>query len=225
MAALVLAAILLPAPMFAQSARDSIISIAVNRNVRLPGDRVTFYVTVEGTAETPADAVARADTKTRSVLEALKRVGNQLEVGAPIPYGVSPVVSTSYPSPATAGSYVARVAVRLRLSKPEELSTISASALAAGAGQASATQFELSTVEQVRRQQIAEAMKAAALDAEATAAALGGRLGALIDLNVGSFNQFPQAMPLTFDNRFSQGTLVPDVNVSLNVTVRYRLQR
>ena len=64
-----------------------------------------------------------------------------------------------------------------------------------------------------------------AVDAGATATALGGRLGGLVDVNLGSFNPFPQNMPLTFDNRFGQGAMSPEVVVSLNLTARYRLQR
>ncbi len=57
---------LLPLHLSAQTARDSIVNVTATRTTRIAPDRATFYLIVEGTAETAADAITRVDTKLKA---------------------------------------------------------------------------------------------------------------------------------------------------------------
>jgi len=63
-------------------------------------------------------------------------------------------------------------------------------------------------------------------DAAALAAALGGKLGELVEVtsNAGPLG-FQGPTMLNFDARFSQPPQAPDVSISSSVTVRFRLVR
>src|SRR5436190_756533 len=87
----------LPVPLVAQT-RDSIVSVSASRTTRVPPDRASFYVIVEGTAEIPADAITRVDSKLKTVTEALKGFGSRVKLDQPIAYGVGPSPSLNgYP--------------------------------------------------------------------------------------------------------------------------------
>ncbi|HEY5060688.1 MAG TPA: hypothetical protein VII52_04080 [Gemmatimonadaceae bacterium] len=54
---------------------------------------------------------------------------------------------------------------------------------------------------------------------------MNGRLGAFVDVSTGGQQGFAQTTALNFDNRFGQQPFAPEVTVTANVTVRYRLVR
>lgn len=223
----VLLLVLLPVVAQAQTFRDSVITANASRTSRIVADRATLYLVVEGSAETAPDAVTRVETKLRAVTDALKGLGSRVEADRPIGYTVGPAVQQGgFPQVQTPPTNVARSLIRVQLSRADQVSHVVAAALAAGAASTSSLTFESSVADSVRRVRIAETLAAAREDAEAMARALGGRLGALVDVSTASNPQFQQPMFLNFDNRFgSQQASTPDVAVTTSVTVRYRLLR
>jgi uncharacterized protein len=222
-----LALALLPLRLPAQAVRDSIISVSASRTSRVAPDRASLYVIVEGTAETPTDAVARVDTKLKMVSEALKALGSRVSLDAPVAYGVGPnLAQNGYPGMSTPVTNIARSVVRVQLSRPEQIANVVAAALGAGAANTSSLAFESSVTDSVRRARIGEALNVARMDAEAIASSLGARLGSLVSVSTtgGQFGFQPPAT-LNFDNRYGQQTSAPEIVITTTVTVQYRLVR
>jgi uncharacterized protein YggE len=217
---------LLPLSMQAQviqAFRDSVVTVTASRNSRILADRASLYVVVEGTAETAPDAVARVETKLKAVSAALKGFGSRLEVDAPIAYAVGATpLPNGFPGVASPASNIARSVIRVQLIRPAEVANVVA--LSAGAASSSALTFESSVADSARRARIAEALAAARMDAEAIAQALGAHLGALVDVSTTGGNPgFQGQNTLSFDNRFTQPTMPPEIAINTSVTVRYRL--
>lgn len=216
--------VLLPMQLQAQLSRDSVIAVSATRTERIAPDRASFYVVVEGTAETAADAVARVETKLKGVSEALKGFGSRVEADRPISYAVGPTPAPNgYPGAATPASNVSRSVIRVQLSRPDQIANVIAAVLGAGAVGGSSISFESSVADSVRRVRVADALAAARLDAESIAQSLGGRLGALIDVSTSGAFGFQQPPMLNFDNRFPQQSPTPEVTINATVTVRYKL--
>jgi uncharacterized protein YggE len=215
-----------PLTLNAQVVRDSIITVTASRTARIAADRASLYVTLEGTAETAADAVARVDTKIKGVTEALKALGTRVVFEPPIAYAVGPTPApTGYPGVATPASNLARTVIRVNVTGSERLAHMIAAVLGAGAVSTSSVTFEATAADSVRRTRIAEALAVGRLDAETIASSLGGRLGALVDVSTTGGTGFQQPTVLSFDNRFGQQAMAPEVAITTNVTVRYRLVR
>ncbi len=224
---LLLVLAILPLPLSAQVARDSMLTVSASRTTKIAPDRATFYLIVEGTAETAMDAIARVETKLKSVADALKSVTPRLVLDAPIPYGVGPsVAQNGYSGVALPVTNLARSIIRVQLNRPEQLAHVVATAIGAGAASSSSLNFESSVADSVRRSRIGDAMNVARLDAEAIAASLGARLGTLVSVSSnGSQFGFVGPTTLNFDNRFGQQAATPDITVTSTVTVQYRLIR
>ena len=75
MRAFALLILLTPAVLGAQTVRDSVLSVSVTRSFRITPDRASFFVVVDGTAETSGDALTVGNTKLEAVLRALRGVG------------------------------------------------------------------------------------------------------------------------------------------------------
>jgi uncharacterized protein YggE len=220
--------LVLPAVAVAQTTpRDSVIAATASKTARILPDRASMYIIVEGSAETPADAVARGDTKVKSVTDALKRLGAGVEVDRPVGYTLSLApVNQGYPSAPMSTSYVTRSVIRVQTNRTDQTSAVVAAAIGAGASSMSSLTFESSVADSVRRARIAEAITAAKLDAETIAGSLGGRLGALVDVSSSGNFGFQGPNQLIFDSRFGNGSSpTPEVVLNITVTVHYRLIR
>lgn len=225
---LIIAAVLVPAALHAQQVRDSVISVSANRFVTVTPDRVSAFVVVEGTGETPADANTRLETKLKAVSDAIRGLGSYASIERPVSYGVTLAQNPNgYPVPSVPQTYVSRSVIRLALTRIDQMGTAVAAILASGASNVSSLQFESSAIDSLRREKVAEAIAVARADAQSLAAALGGKLGALVDVtsssspaNFGANNQ------LVFDQRFSGSSVqAPTIMVSTNVGMRFRLVR
>lgn len=224
----ILALALLPLRLPAQGVRDSVITVSASRTTKVAPDRASLYLIVEGTAETPTDAVARVDVKLKLVSEALKALGSRVALDPPIAYGVgpSPAVNGGYSGMNTPATNLARSVMRVQLNRPEQTANVVATAIGAGAATSSSLTFESSVADSVRRARIGDALNVARMDAEAIASSLGARLGTLVSVSTsgGPFG-FQGPGMLNFDNRFGQQASVPEITVTTTVTVQYRLIR
>jgi uncharacterized protein YggE len=217
---------LFPALLAAQTTRDSVVTASATRTARLPADRASLLVSIEGTAETAREAVARAESKAATVGEALRRIGAGSEIGRPMAFSVaSTPTMRSFPSAPTGPSFTAKIAIRLVITNLNQLSALLAAALDAGATTTSTAAFEASAADSVRRKLATDALTAARADVQTVAASLGGQLGALVD--AGTSTPFSGPVPSMFFpvESFSQQTTAPEVTFTVTANVRYRLVR
>jgi len=222
----IVALAVLPVALTAQAARDSIITVSASRMSRIAASSASFYVTVEGSAETALDAVARVEAKVGAVTDAIRAFGARAAAGPAISYSVGPPAQPGgYPPAPSPHSHLARTLIKVHAAGTDAVARIIASAIAAGATGTSTLSFEAESVDSVRRALTLAAIAAARRDAEAIAASLGGRLGAFVDASSSSPSVYPQASVLAFDTRYSQQPPAPEVTVATNVTVRFRLVR
>jgi uncharacterized protein len=229
---MVMALAILPALAQAQGARldaseaEPRIVVTATRMTRIAPDRATLYVTVEGSSETPAEAAQRGAQKLQAVTAALQPFGARDAIIS-LPYGVSPAPNVNgYPGSSSQTSFVARYVIRVQAARVDQVTSIAVAAIAAGASSASPPTFEASGADSVKRQRYGEALTQARRDAEALATALGGRLGAVIEVSTNSGPQGFGGQPgyVSFVNRYEFAGPVqpPEVVVSATVTVRYR---
>lgn len=224
---LLLAVTLIPAELSAQMMRDSVISVSAMRTTRLAPDRVSFYLIVEGTAETAADAVTRAESKLKAVTDAVRSLPQRPLFDAPVAYGVTPSpMQQNFQGMTAPSTHLARTLVRVQLTRPEALASVVAAALAAGAAGSTGVSFESSAADSVRRARVAEVINVARQDAEVAAAALGARLGALVSVSVsGGPVGYSSSSIVNFDNRFTPQAQAPEITVHTSVSAQYRLVR
>jgi uncharacterized protein YggE len=226
------ALMLLPTVAFGQSARlesadaePRIVSTAT-RTTRIAPDKVTLYLMIEGSGESPAEASQRASQKVQAVTAAVQQFANGRDAISTVPYGVSPAQNLpGYPGSSSQTSFIARYILRVQPSRVDQTTSLAAAATSAGASASSPPLFEAGSADSVRRLRYAEALSQARRDAEAIAAALGGHLGAVIEVSsTGGFNQGANSGYVNFMNRFEfAGPMQsPEVLVSATVTVRYR---
>ena len=183
-----------------------------------------MYVTVESNGESPGDATQRANTKLQAVMTAIRSLVTGNDAVATMPYGVTLAPNINGFPGSAPGSYLARHVVRVQPRGVDQISAIASAAIAAGAGGTSPPVFESSATDSIRRAKYAEALAQARRDAEALAAALGGKLGAVIEVtSAGNLNQANSNQFVSFLNRYDYTgpTPAPDVLVTATVTVRY----
>jgi uncharacterized protein YggE len=218
---------LFPVVAHAQAVRDSTISVSATKVTRIAPDRAAMYVLVEGSAETPADAVARAETKLKAVSDALKGLGSRVESDNAITYSVGPAAQPNvYPPPSGTLPNVSRAVMRVRMNRVDQVAHVAATALGAGASGVSTITFESTVADSVRRSRMTEVLAVARADAQALATALEGNLGGLVDVSSTAGNiGFAGPTMLSFEPRFMQPPQVPEVVITTSVNVRYRLVR
>ena len=196
------------------------------RTTRIAPDRVTLYLTVEGSGESPAEASQRASQKLDAVTGAVQKLVSGRDAVSTVPYGVSPAQNLpGYPGSSSQTSFLARYVIRVQPSRVDQTTALAAAAIAAGASAASPPVFEASSADSVRRLRYAEALTQARRDAESIAAALGGHLGAVIEVtSTAGFNPSGSSNYVSFMNRYEFAGPVqpPEVVVGATVTVKYR---
>jgi uncharacterized protein YggE len=217
----------LPVAVHAQTIRDSTISASATKTTRIAPDRASMYVLVEGSAETPADAVARVETKLKTVADALKGVGSRVEVDRSITFTVGPTPQPNmYPAPVVPPSNVSRAILRVNVASVDQVARVTATALAAGASSIANVTYESSIADSVRRARMTDALTVARADAQTLATALEGKLGPLVDVSTMAPNVgFQGPTAINFDGRYMGPSQIPEVVITSSVTVRYRLVR
>lgn len=227
-----LALSVLPSPARAQSAQleqsdaGPRIVATVTRAARLAPDRATVYAAVEANAEAAADAAQRAERKAQAVAEAARQAGVATENVAVVPYGVSPALTVGgYPGSTQQPPFVGRYAVRVSGVRLDQIESLSAALVTAGANGAGASNFEATTADSVRRTLAAQAVTEAEREAQALAAAVGGRLGPVVEATSSAGSTATGfGNPVGFGTPYNVQALAqsPDVMINTTVTVRYR---
>lgn len=217
----------LPAALPAQQERDSILTVTVNRTARIPADRAIVYITVESTAETAVDAVARVDAKVKTVLEALQRMAPRATPETPIALTVgSAQNATNITGNTLPAGNLARTLIRVNVDRIDQLSHIVAAAIAAGATGPASITFSATTADSIRTARSIEAVATARRNAAQIAGSLGLRLGAIVDVNVSDQYGYQQPPTLNFDQRYGgQQQQTPEVTITANATLRVRIVR
>jgi uncharacterized protein YggE len=203
------------------------IVVTATRTTRIAPDRFALYVTVEGSGETPAEAAQRGAQKLQAVTTVIQPFSVGKDAIISVPYGVSPAPNLNgFPGSSSQTSFIARYVLRVQPSRVDQITPLAVAAIAAGASSASPPTFEATGADSARRQRYGEALTQARRDAEALAAALGGRLGAVIEVSSNSGPPVSRGLPeyLSFASgyEFRGPVQPPDVVVSATVTVRYR---
>jgi uncharacterized protein YggE len=228
---MIIALAMLPALAQGQSARmdagdpEPRIVVTATRTTRLAPDRAALYITVEGSGETPTEASRRAAQKLQTVTTAIQPFGGDAIVS--VPYGVAPAPNINgFPGASSQTSFIARYMLRVQPSRIDQITPLAVAAIAAGASSATPPTFEASGADSARRQRYGEALMQARRDAETLATALGGRLGAVIEVSTNNGERdFPGSSGfVNFINgyEFRGPVQPPEIVVSATVTVRYR---
>ena len=226
MRAMLLAILLAPAALSAQFTRDSVITINLTRTAKLPPDAASWFITIEGTAETSRAAQALADTKLNAVTQALRALGGAVTLGTPVSFSVGPTPGVrGYPGSPAVGTVTARTAMRVHVTRMAYLGRALAAAAEAGAAGASGVTFESSAADSARRAEVALALATARQEAQIIATALDGRIGGLVDVGTTSNDRmFAQPTMLPMEGMVQQ-VGVPEVTITVTVTARFRFVR
>lgn len=147
-------------------------------------DRVSVLVNVQTRAVTAAAAASDNAKRTRTVLDALAKLGLAKDQLTTEGYSAYPEMRYDREggAPRVTG-YVVTNSVRAESKRVEQAGPIIDAALGAGANMINALSFYASSIEEPRRQAIGLAVASARADAEAMAQAVGGTLGGLIELS------------------------------------------
>jgi hypothetical protein len=147
-------------------------------------DRVRISIGVQTQAATAADAAARNARLQRAVLDTVRALGIPAERITTQGYNVYPEQDFDPQTrrPRVRGYNVQNTIV-VDLWDVSRAGAVLDAALAKGANNIGGLQFYSSQAEQSRRRALAQAVERARLDAEAMAAAAGGRLGSLLELS------------------------------------------
>ena len=170
-----------PVPMVITSGRGE---------VEVAPDKATIHLAVEARGSTAAAAASQNARIQTAVLDTLRRMGYTQEQLGTLGYSVQP--EYQYPKeggvPKVVG-YVARNTIRVNVSRIERVGATIDAALAKGATNVAGLRFESSRFDEMRREALKNAVRAARADAEAMASAAGGTLGELMDVT--SMDQGP----------------------------------
>ena len=192
-------------------------------------DRITVTIAVVTTAPSAAEAGRLNAERVAPVLAAIRRQGVADSSIAASGYAVATADRDYNEAPRPAGSpptYRARNAIRMSLSQLESVGRIIDAALAAGATEVSGLNFSSSDEEQARRRAFELAIAAARADAEVAAAAAGGRLGRLIELQLGTTPYGRAALAMAGSSGFprSQATTVAPNDIRVSAVVEKRFE-
>ena len=178
------APVAVPSLAIAQTPVAPTIATSGSGEAKVTPDRAAVMVNVQTRAATAAAAASENARRTTAVLDALGKLGLPKSQLSTEGYTVYP--ETRYDqngqAPRVTG-YVVTNTVRAETHRPEQSGAIVDAALGAGANMINGLSFYASSIDEPRREAIADAVASARADAEAMARAAGGSLGVLIELS------------------------------------------
>ena len=155
-------------------------------------DRARVHLAVETRAQTAAAAAAENARIQTAVIARLRAMNIPAERITTVGYSVQPEYShrtregVPEQQPRVIG-YVARNTIRADVHNMAQVGPVIDASLAAGANRLGGLDMYSSREDSVRREALANAVRAARADAEMMATAAGGRLGPLLELTSGGF--------------------------------------
>ena len=168
----------LASPGVAQEVQPPTIYANGREAYRIDADAVEFQIVIEGHGNTAMQALAPCTSGLDSVRAALTRLSIPSLTIDVIPLGVAPATN-QYGQPTTGERYIAKTAIRVRLSDLRLLPRITATAIDAGATRTAHFRWSTTRLDGVQRVAREAAVAQARREAETVARALGGSLGAL----------------------------------------------
>lgn len=152
---------------------------------RITPDRATIFIGLQTRAATAVAAGADNARRQRAVLDTLRALGLTSEQLSTINYNVSPDMeySPNGQKPPKLVGYIVTNTVRADVRRLSDVGTVIDASLAKGANEVSSLSFYSSKADSVRRAAMTEAVKNARADADALAAAAGGRVGSVIEIS------------------------------------------
>lgn len=164
---------------------------------RVVPDRATMRIAVQTRQKTAALSAAENARRQRAVIDTLRALGIPASRISTVDYSIYP--EQSYPEPRPTGEarepvttgYVVNNTVLVEVHKLEQVGALIDAALAKGANMITSLDFGSSNTDADRRRALAEAIKSARGDADAMAAAAGGSVGELLEVNAGMYSQPP----------------------------------
>jgi uncharacterized protein YggE len=173
----------------AQAPAEPLPSIAVTAmgEAQVTPDRARLSIGVQTQAPTAADASTRNARLQRAVIDTLRALGVAADQVTTSGYNVYPEQTFDQPARRTRiTGYNVQNTVVVELRRIEQVGPALDAVLSKGANLVSSLQFYSSQADAVQRRAIQNAIQRARADAEAMAAAAGGRLGSLIELSTGT---------------------------------------
>ena len=155
-------------------------------------DRARVHIAVETRGQTAAAAAAENSRIQTAVIARLRAMNLPAERITTVGYSVQPEYSNRTregvpeEQPRVIG-YVARNTIRADVHNMAQVGPVIDASLAAGANRLGGLDMYSSREDAVRREALANAVRAARADAEMMATAAGGRLGPLLELTSGGF--------------------------------------
>ena len=179
-------------------------------------------VTQAPTAAAAAQQNARAQT---AVLDAVRAQGVPAEQVSTSGYNVTPTTEYNQQTGRTRiTGYSVSNTVAVELRRIDQVGPVLDAVLARGANTVSSLELYSSQAEASRRRALARAVEHARADAEAMAAAAGGRLGALIELSSSFGGGIPRPMQMTMARAAAAPTPVSAGTESTSASVTARWQ-
>jgi uncharacterized protein YggE len=188
-----------------------------NGEATLTPDRAVVRIGMQTNAPTAAAASSRNVRKVEAVIDTLRKLGYRVDSLRTVGFGVSP--NYNYEEGRKLVDYQATATIRVAVNRLDRLGLTLDAVLAAGASDVSNISFESDSEAAGRRTALGKALRTARADAEALAAAAGGRLGRLLEATTQ-----PEARPMMqmADMRASNAALPPqDVLVMVHVQARW----
>lgn len=182
----------------------------------LTPDRAVVRIGVQTNARTAAEASSRNAARVQAVIDTLRKLGYRVDSLRTVGFGVSP--NYDYEAGRKLVDYQASATLALTVTRLDRLGLTLDGVLAAGATDVSNIMFESNREDEGRATALGRALRTAQADATALAAAAGGRLGRLLEVNTLS----PvRPMAGMMEMRASNAVLPPQ-DVVVNVTLQAR---
>ena len=183
----------------------------------LTPDRAVVRIGVQTSARTAAEASSRNAARVQAVIDTLRKLGYRVDSLRTVGFGVTP--NYDFEAGRRLVDYQATATLALTVTRLDRLGITLDGVLAAGATDVSSITFESNREHEGRATALGRALEVARADATALAAAAGGRLGRLLELNT----QSPvRPMPgMAMEMRASNAVLPPQ-DVVVHVTLQAR---
>jgi uncharacterized protein YggE len=172
------------------------ISSSASAEAKFTPDRATISIAVQTKASTAAAAAAENATKQNAVLSALRKLGMTNEQLSTTGYSVNPEYRYDPNRSPVLTGYTVTNTVLADVHDLKQIGKVLDTALANGSNVISSLDFYASNTDAARQQALSDAVAKARTEAEIAARAAGGKLGALVHLDVGGGSTMPPPRPM-----------------------------